>query len=80
MPVDDAAERIYEKIKSYMDESSDAELTDKEQKVILVGLLEVLIKEIVTIAVVDALKHTKIAVDNAIIANLKERNKQNGHL
>ena len=90
MHVDAAAERVYETIKKYMVESGDAELSDEEQKVILVGLLEVLIKEIVTIAVVDALVQTKRAVDEAVKNHLKtvaidgnklyERMKKDGHL
>jgi len=80
MDVDAAAERIYERIESYMKESDDAKLTDEEQKEILIGVLKVFIGEIVTIAIVGALDQTKIAVDLAIAANLKERKKQNGHL
>ena len=75
MNVDAAAERIYEKIKGYMAETGNAELTDGEQKVILVSLLGVLIEETATIAAVEALKQTKIAVDLAIAANLRERTK-----
>lgn len=90
MDIDAAAERIYEKIKGYMVETDNAELTDSEQKVILVGLLEVLIREIVTIAVVDALVQTKKAVDGAMKNHLKrlatdanelyERMKKDGYI
>lgn len=63
-----------------MKESGDVELTDEVQKDILTGLLKVIIREISAIAIVGALDQTKIAVDDAIAANLKERQKQNGHL
>lgn len=73
MAVDDAAERIYDKIKSYMEASSDAELADEEQKEILIGVLKVFIEEIGTIAVVEALNQTRIAVDGAFKAFLEEQ-------
>lgn len=90
MDVDAAAERIYEKIKSYMVESGDAELTDEEQEKILVGLLKVLIEEIATVATLAALVQTKRAVNGAMKDHLKrvatdanelyERMKKDGHL
>ena len=64
--VDDAAERIYEKIRSYMEESDDAKLTEKEQEKILVGVIKVFIEEVATLAVVEALDQTKIAVYEAV--------------
>ncbi len=90
MDVDAAAERIYEKIKSYMVESGDAELTDEEQEKILVGLLKVLIEEIATVATLAALVQTKRAVNGAMKDHLKrvatganelyERIKKDGHI
>ena len=92
MDVDDAAERIYEKIEIYMDTSGDrvTELTDEEQKKILIGVLKVFIKEIATLATVAALVQTKRAVDSAMKDHLKrvatdanelyERMKRDGHL
>ncbi len=73
MNVDAAAERVYETIESYMRKSDDPELTDEEQKEILIGVLKVFIGEIVTLAIIGALEQTKIAVDDATAANLKER-------
>ena len=66
MNVDDAAEKIYQKINSYMMESNDAELTEEEQKVILIGVIKVFIEEVATLAVVEALDQTKVAVYEAV--------------
>ena len=71
--VDDAAERIYEKIRSYMEESDDAKLTEKEQEKILVGVIKVFIEEVGTLTVVEALNQTKIAVDDAVKAFFEEQ-------
>ena len=73
MDVDAAAERIYEKIKSYMVESDNAELTEEEQEKILVGVIKVFIEEVGTLAVVEALNQTKIAVDGAVKAFFEEQ-------
>ena len=73
MDVNAAAERIYKEIKSYVAMYSNPELIYEEEKEFLVGVLKVIIEEIATIAIVGALKQTKIAVDDAIAANLKER-------
>ncbi|KKL81196.1 hypothetical protein LCGC14_1997180 [marine sediment metagenome] len=73
MNVDSAAERVYKEIDSYAKKSENLELTEDEQKEIFIGVLKISIREIATVAVVEALKQTKIAVDLAIAANLKER-------
>ncbi len=90
MDVDAAAEKVYEKIESYMRKSDDPELSDEEQKKILIGVLKVFIAEIATLATVVALVQTKRAVDGAIKNHLKkvaidanelyERMKKDGHL
>jgi len=90
MNVDAAAERVYETIESYMKKSDDPELSDEEQKEILIGVLKVFIEEIATLATVAALVQAKRAVDGAIKDHLKrvaidanelyERMKKDGHI
>ena len=55
MDIDAAAERVYERIESYMKESDNTELTEGKQKEIFIGLLKVVMEEIAKIAVANAL-------------------------
>lgn len=90
MDTNAAAERIYEKIDSYMTESGNVELSENKQKEILIGVLKVVIEEIATLATIAALVQTKKAVDGAMEGHLKklaidanelyERMKKDGHI
>ena len=90
MNVDAAAERVYKTIESYMKKSDNPEITDEEQKEILIGVLKVFIEEIAMLATVAALVQTKRAVNGAMKDHLKklaldanelyERMKKDGHI
>jgi len=66
MNVDDAAERIYEEIKRYIGNTENQNLTEEKEAEYIIGVLKVFIKEVGTLAVVEALDQTKMAVDGAL--------------
>ena len=55
-----AAERIMEKIESYMRESESQTLTDEEQKEILAGILKVFLYEVTKLAVLEAVREVSV--------------------